>query len=59
MSQRAAIRRRKQWGIKFRHLAKIGRPVYAREVSTDKARRRLMQLIEKQKLMQQRKSKKV
>lgn len=57
MSQRAAIRRRRQWSIKFRHLAPIGRPVYTREVSVDKARRRLNALIEKQQRMSQRKKK--
>lgn len=57
MSQRAAIRRRRQWANNFRHLAKIGRPRYPREVTVEKARQRLFKLVEKQKVMQQRKKK--
>lgn len=57
MSQRAAIRLRKRFEIKFRDLARIGRPRYPGEVSADKARRREMMKIEKQQLMQRRKKK--
>lgn len=57
MSQRAAIRRRRQWSTKFRHLALIGRPIYPREISADKARRRDMAVVAKQQSMRQRKKK--
>ena len=44
MSQQAAKRRRRQFSIKFRHLAKLGRPVYKLR-SADKLRRKLEQRI--------------
>ena len=57
MSQRAAIRRRKQWKHGFKNLAPLVRPHY-KKPSVAKQAKRLQLLIEKQKRMQQGKSKK-
>lgn len=58
MSQKAAMRMRRRFEIKFRDVARIGRPIFARSVSSDKAARRMRSVIEKQQLMRSRKSKK-
>lgn len=58
MSQKAAMRMRRRFEIKFRDVARIGRPVYPRSVSSDKAARRMRAVVEKQQLMRSRKSKK-
>lgn len=55
MSQRAAIRMRRRFKIKFRDIARLGRPIYPGEVSAGIAARRLRAVIEKQQLMQRRK----
>lgn len=55
MSQRAAIRLRKRFKIKFRDIARIGRRIYPKEISSQKARHREQLKIEKQQLMQRRK----
>lgn len=57
MSQRAAIRLRRRFKIKFRDLNKLGRPRYPREISAEKARHRELLKIEKQQNMQHRKKK--
>lgn len=57
MSQKAAMRNRRRFSIKFRDVALLGRPVFARSVSVDKASRRLRALVEKQRAMQSRKKK--
>lgn len=57
MSQRAAIRRRKQWQHGFKNLAPLDRPKY-KKPSAAKQAKRLQLLIEKQRRMQQGKSKK-
>lgn len=58
MSQKAAMRLRKRFEIKFRDIARIGRPSYPKAISSEKAARRMRSVIEKQQLMRQRKSKK-
>jgi len=57
MSQRAAIRRRKQWQHGFKNLAPLDRPKY-KKPSVAKQAKRLQLLIEKQKRMQAGKGKK-
>jgi hypothetical protein len=52
-----AKRRRRQAKNGYKHLAKLGRPVY-KKVSASKALRRLMRVIEKQKMIAQRKGSK-
>lgn len=39
MSQKAAIRRRKQSAKEFRHMARLGRPVYAKMSASKSASR--------------------
>lgn len=53
----AAKRRRRQAKIGYRHLAKLGRPIYKKK-SASKAARQLQRVIAKQTLMQQRKGQK-
>ena len=53
MSQQAAKRRRRQFSIKFRHPAKLGRPVYKLR-SADKLRRKLEQRIAVERAIQSR-----
>lgn len=55
MSQRAAIHLRRRFNIKFRDVAKLGRSIFPSEISADKARRREILKIEKQRQMQRRK----
>jgi hypothetical protein len=55
LSQRAAIRLRRRFKIKFRDIAERGRPKYPGEVSAAIAAKRLRAVIEKQQLMQRRK----
>lgn len=57
MSQRAAIRQRRRFKIRFRDIAKLGRPKYPSEISAEKASRRMRAVIEKQQLMRSRKKK--
>lgn len=47
MSQRAAIRMRKRFAIKFRDVASRGRSVFPKAVSIEKAAARLSRLVEK------------
>lgn len=54
MSQGAAIRRRRQWAIKHKHIAKLGRPIH-HTMSVAKSARRLQELIQRQRAMQGRK----
>lgn len=54
MSIAAAKRRRRQAANGYRHLAKIGRPIYKKK-SAAKMARRLRQAIEKQRLIAARK----
>lgn len=58
MSQKAAMRLRKRFEIKFRDIARVGRPVYPKAISSEKAARRLHAVVSKQQLMRSRKSKK-
>lgn len=58
MSQRASIRLRKRFEIKFRDVAHLGRPMYPKAISAEKASRRMRSVIEKQQLMRSRKSNK-
>jgi len=51
MSQRAGIRRRKQWKHGFKNLAPLDRPKY-KKPSVAKQAKRLQLLIEKQRRMQ-------
>lgn len=55
MSQRAGIRLRKRFKIKFRDIARLGRPAYPRAISAEKATRRMQDVIMKQQLMRSRK----
>lgn len=55
MSQRAAIRLRRRFQIKFRDVASRGRSVFPKALSVEKAAARLHRLIDKQQKMRQRK----
>lgn len=58
MSQRAAIRMRRRFAIKFRDVARVGRRIYPKAISAEKAANRMRSVIEKQQLMRSRKSRK-
>lgn len=57
MSIAAMKRRRKQFAIRNRHLAKLGRPGLPKKVSVAKSERRLAELISKQRKMAMNKNK--
>lgn len=57
MSIAAAKRRRRQAAIGYRHLAKLGRPIYKKK-SKDKAAKRLREVIAKQQMIANRKGRK-
>lgn len=54
MSIAAAKRRRRQAKMGYRHLAKLGRPIYSKK-SESKAAAQLRRVIEKQRIMAARK----
>lgn len=51
MSQAAAIRARKRFAIKFRHVAKRGRSVFPKALSAEKSAARMRRVIDKQQKM--------
>lgn len=54
MTQKAAIRRRRQAKMGFTHIARLGRPIYPCVVSKEKAKEKLARMLHKQQEMQNR-----